>query len=73
MMTKKYFSSKEELIGSEYNNIKEIAFNILRSNTDLHFLDDLVQEICLILLKDPFTYFFITQVNYLSIFQEFGH
>jgi RNA polymerase sigma factor (sigma-70 family) len=51
-MTKKYFSSKEELIGSEYNNIKQIAFNILRSNTDLHFLDDLVQEICLILLKE---------------------
>lgn len=49
-MTKKYFSSKEELIGSEYNNIKDIAFNILRSNNDLHFLDDLVQEVCLILL-----------------------
>ena len=49
-MTKRYFSSKEELIGSEYNNIKDIAFNILRSNNDLHFLDDLVQEVCLILL-----------------------
>ena len=49
-MTKRYFSSKQELIGSEYNNIKDIAFNILRSNNDLHFLDDLVQEVCLILL-----------------------
>jgi len=50
-MTKKYFSSKQELIGSEYDNIKDIAFNILRSNNDLHFLDDLVQEVCLILLS----------------------
>jgi DNA-directed RNA polymerase specialized sigma24 family protein len=49
-MTKRYFSSKEELIGSEYDNIKDIAFNILKSNNDLHFLDDLVQDICVILL-----------------------
>ncbi len=34
-MTKKYFSSKESLIASEYNNIKDIAFNILKSNNDL--------------------------------------
>ena len=49
-MTKKYFSSKESLIASEYNNIKDIAFNILKSNNDLHFLDDLVQDVCVILL-----------------------
>tara|TARA_R100000655_G_scaffold110035_1_gene167116 strand:- start:229 stop:729 length:501 start_codon:yes stop_codon:yes gene_type:complete len=49
-MIKKYFSSKESLIASEYDNIKDIAFNILRSNNDLHFLDDLVQDVCVILL-----------------------
>ena len=50
-MTKKYFSSKQELIGSEYNNIRDIAFNILKTNNELHFIDDLVQEVCIILLE----------------------
>ena len=50
-MTKKYFSSKKELIASEYNNIRDIAFNILKTNNELHFIDDLVQEVCIILLE----------------------
>jgi|MDTC01.2.fsa_nt_gb RNA polymerase sigma factor (sigma-70 family) len=50
MMTKKYFSCKEQIINDQYGVIREIAINVLRTNNDLHFLDDLVQEVCLILL-----------------------
>tara|TARA_B100001093_G_C26594876_1_gene913213 strand:- start:203 stop:700 length:498 start_codon:yes stop_codon:yes gene_type:complete len=49
-MTKKYFLSKNEIVEKEYNSIVEICTNVLRSNKDLHFRDDLVQEVCLILL-----------------------
>ena len=50
MMTKKYFSCKEQIVNDQYDVIREIAINVLRTNNDLHFLDDLVQEICVILL-----------------------
>jgi len=50
MMKKKFSFSKNEIIQSQYPIIKEIAANILRVNTDLHFLDDLTQDVCLILL-----------------------
>lgn len=50
-MTKKYFSSKQEIISHEYHTIKEIASNVLRKNEDVYFLDDLTQEVCLILLN----------------------
>ena len=50
MMTKKYFSCKEQIVNDQYGVIREIAINVLRTNNDLHFLDDLVQEICIILL-----------------------
>ena len=50
MMTKKYFSCKEQIVNDQYGVIREIAINVLRTNNDLHFLDDLVQEICVILL-----------------------
>ena len=50
-MTKKYFLSKNEILEKEYNSIKEICTNVLRTNTDLHLLDDLTQEVCLILLS----------------------
>mgnify|MGYP003116440161 FL=1 len=50
MMTKKYSFSKNEIIQSQYSTIKEIASNVLRTNNDLHFLNDLTQEVCLILL-----------------------
>ena len=50
MMTKKYFSCKEQIVNNQYGVIREIAINVLRTNNDLHFLDDLVQEICIILL-----------------------
>ena len=50
-MTKKYFLSKNEIISKEYNSIKEICINVLRTNNNLHLLDDLVQEVCLILLN----------------------
>ena len=49
-MTKKYFSCKEQIVNDQYGVIREIAINVLRTNNDLHFLDDLVQEICVILL-----------------------
>jgi len=49
-MKKKYSSSKNEIIQSQYSVIKEVSANILRANDDLHFLDDLTQEVCLILL-----------------------
>lgn len=50
-MTKKYFLSKNEIIEKEYNSIREICTNVLRSNKDLNLLDDLVQEVCLIILN----------------------
>ena len=50
-MTKRYFLSKNEIVEKEYNSIREICTNVLRSNKDLNLLDDLVQEVCLILLK----------------------
>tara|TARA_Y100000004_G_scaffold194481_1_gene259197 strand:- start:21910 stop:22407 length:498 start_codon:yes stop_codon:yes gene_type:complete len=50
-MTKKYFLSKNEIIEKEYNSIREICTNVLRSNKNLYLVDDLVQEVCLILLK----------------------
>lgn len=50
MMTKKYFLSKNEILEKEYNSIKEICTNVLRTNNDLYLLNDLVQEVCLILL-----------------------
>lgn len=50
MMKKKYSFSKNEIIQSQYYAIKEIASNVLRTNNDLHFLNDLTQEVCLILL-----------------------
>tara|TARA_R110000782_G_scaffold110184_2_gene199351 strand:+ start:84 stop:581 length:498 start_codon:yes stop_codon:yes gene_type:complete len=55
-MKKKYSLSKNDIIQSQYSVIKEIAANILRANNDLHFLNDLTQEVCLILLtqKDEF-------------------
>ena len=49
-MTKKYFLSKNEIIEKEYNSIREICTNVLRSNKNLYLVDDLVQEVCLILL-----------------------
>ena len=49
-MTKKYFLSKNEIVEKEYNSIREICTNVLRSNKDLNLLDDLVQEVCLIIL-----------------------
>lgn len=49
-MTKKYFLSKNEIVKKEYNSIREICTNVLRSNKDLNLLDDLVQEVCLIIL-----------------------
>jgi len=49
-MTKKSFLCKEQIVESQYNVIREIAINVLRTNNDLHLLNDLVQEVCLILL-----------------------
>ena len=49
-MTKKYFLSKNEIVEKEYISIREICTNVLRSNKDLNLLDDLVQEVCLIIL-----------------------
>jgi len=50
-MTKKSFLSKHEIINQEFNSIREIVSNVLRSNNDLQFVDDLTQEVCLILLS----------------------
>ena len=50
-MTKKYSLSKNEILSQEYGTIRNICANVLRSNNDLHLLDDLIQEVCLILLK----------------------
>jgi RNA polymerase sigma factor (sigma-70 family) len=50
-MTKKYFLSKNEIVEKEYNSIREICTNVLRSNKNLYLVDDLVQEVCLILLN----------------------
>jgi len=53
-MKKKYSFSKNEIIQSQYSAIKEIASNVLRTNNDLHFLNDLTQEVCLILLTQEY-------------------
>tara|TARA_R100000908_G_C3754156_1_gene148486 strand:- start:1599 stop:2096 length:498 start_codon:yes stop_codon:yes gene_type:complete len=50
-MTRKYFLSKNEIVEKEYNSIIEICTNVLRSNKNLYLVDDLVQEVCLILLN----------------------
>ena len=50
-MTKKSFLSKNEILEQEYNSIREIVSNVLRSNNDSQFVDDLTQEVCLILLS----------------------
>lgn len=50
-MTKKSFLSKNEILEQEFNSIREIVSNVLRSNNDSQFVDDLTQEVCLILLS----------------------
>ena len=50
-MTKKSFLSKNEILEQEFNSIREIVANVLRSNNDSQFVDDLTQGVCLILLS----------------------
>jgi len=49
-MKRKYSLSKNEILIQEQGSIREICTNVLANNTDLHLLDDLVQDISLILL-----------------------
>ena len=50
MMTGKYSLSKQDIIASEQDNIRQICESVARSNQDHCLVDDLVQEINLILL-----------------------